>query len=186
MKLTCSQTNILITFYLDGELSPVLTDQVEEHLKTCNVCKEKYNLAERMLVDIKSSVSSNNSFPSQFGTSSHDSASSEQYKIFKTNLSAYIDNELENNENIKMKKFTINNKLARKELEDSYNMKKMLNDSYKKTKMDIKHDFTRSVLKQLEIEEENALNFNPAIKLLIAFTISVLVLATIVLVSLSI
>ena len=61
-----------------------------------------------------------------------------------------------------------------------------MNDSFHKTKSDAKQDFSRSVLKQLELEEEATSGFHPAIKLLIAFTISVLVLTTIILFSLSV
>ena len=61
-----------------------------------------------------------------------------------------------------------------------------MNDSFRKTKSDAKQDFSRSVLKQLELEEEATSGFHPAIKLLIAFTVSVLVLTTIILFSLSV
>ena len=50
-----------------------------------------------------------------------------QYQLFKNNLSAYIDNELNDDENLRIKKLTINNKNARKELEDSFNLRKIMN-----------------------------------------------------------
>ena len=183
MKLTCTQMDVLISFYIDGDLSKALKNQVEEHLRECPNCRAKYDIIKSMLADLKNSFDMQEEYaPSEVSSS----CTSQQYRLFKNNLSAYIDNELDNEDNIKIKKFTINNKSARKALEDSYNIKKLMNDSFRKTKSDARHDFSRSVLKQLELEEEATSGFHPAIKLLIAFTISVLVLTTIILFSLSV
>ncbi len=183
MKLTCTQMDVLISFYIDGDLSKALKNQVEEHLRECPNCRAKYDIIKSMLADLKNSFDMQEEYATSEVSSS---CTSQQYRLFKNNLSAYIDNELDNEDNIKIKKFTINNKNARKALEDSYNIKKLMNDSFRKTKSDARHDFSRSVLKQLELEEEATSGFHPAIKLLIAFTISVLVLTTIILFSLSV
>ena len=61
-----------------------------------------------------------------------------------------------------------------------------MNDSFKKTKAEARQDFSRNVLKNLELEEEATLGIHPAIKILIAFTFSVLVLTSLVLISLSV
>lgn len=183
MKLTCTQMDVLISFYIDGDLSKALKNQVEEHLRDCPNCRAKYDIIKSMLADLKNSFDMQEEYATSEVSSS---CTSQQYRLFKNNLSAYIDNELDNEDNIKIKKFTINNKNARKALEDSYNIKKLMNDSFRKTKSDARHDFSRSVLKQLELEEEATSGFHPAIKLLIAFTISVLVLTTIILFSLSV
>lgn len=186
MKLTCAQMDVLISFYIDGDLSKSLKSQVEDHLKECSNCRAKYDIIKSMLSDLKNSYDIQKEFaPYHANLNSADFATSKQYRLFKNNLSAYIDNELDTEENIKIKKFTINNINARKALEDSYNIKRLMNDSFKKTKSEVKQDFSKSVLKQLELEEEATLGFHPAIKLLIAFTITVLILTTIVLFSLS-
>ena len=175
--------DVLISFYIDGDLSKALKSQVEEHLRECPNCRAKYDIIKSMLADLKNSFDVQEEYaPSEVSSS----CTSQQYRLFKNNLSAYIDNELDNEDNTKTKKFTINNKNARKALEDSYNIKKLMNDSFRKTKSDAKQDFSRSVLKQLELEEEATSGFHPAIKLLIAFTVSVLVLTTIILFSLSV
>ena len=53
-------------------------------------------------------------------------------------------------------------------------------------KLKPKQDFSRSVLKQLELEEDTNWGIHPAIKLLIWFTVVVLVATSIVLMSLSV
>lgn len=186
MKLTCTQMDILISFYMDNELSPALKSQVEEHLQTCNTCKRKYELIATVFNDIKDTLEYN--CKPQFTNSdkNNDWKTSVQYSNFKKNLSAYIDNELPADENLKIRKFAISNKTARKELENTYRIRKLMNNSFEKTKSEVKNDFAKSIIRQLELDEETALNFHPAIKLLIAFTISIITLSTIILLSLNV
>ena len=177
MKLTCGQMDILISFYLENELSPCLRQQFEEHLRECKSCGSKFEMIKTMFSEMRNKTCSEG-FNDNYGTKVHEN-------IFSTKLSEYIDNELSGDENIKIKKFTITNQKARKELEDSYNIRRLMSDSYKKTKADAKQDFTKSILKQLELEEAAQAGFHPAISLLIVFTVTVLVVTTVVLLSLN-
>ena len=61
-----------------------------------------------------------------------------------------------------------------------------MNNSFKKTKSEARQDYSRSVLRQLELDEEANFGLHPAIKILIGFTITVLVLTSIVLMTLSV
>ena len=185
MELTCAQMDVLITFYIEGDLSNSLKSQVEEHMKTCSSCRAKYDIVKSMIFDLKNSLDFNEN-KKQNNLNSGSQTTSQQYRLFKNNLSAYIDNELSSNESIKIKKFTINNINARKELEDNYNIRKLMNDSFNKTKQEARQDFSRNVLRQLELEEDANLGIHPAIKLLICFTITVLVITSLVLMSLSV
>ena len=139
-----------------------------------------YDIIKSMFADIKSSLEP------QKDSTNDSKVTSQQFRLFKTNLSAYIDNELSSNENLKIKKFAINNNRARKDLEENYSIRRLMNSSFNKVKSDIKHDFSKDILKQLELEEEATSGFHPAIKLLIAFTITVLILTSIVLTTLSV
>lgn len=185
MKLTCAQMDVLISFYIDGDLSSALKAQVEEHMKNCATCRAKYDIIKSMISDLKNNfdLESEPSVTKPYSTK----VTSQQYRLFKNDLSAYIDNELPSDENIKIKKFTINNAQARQDLEDSYNIRKLLNDSFRKTKAEARHDFSKNVLRQLELEEEEVnLGIHPAIKIVIGFTILVLVITSFVLMSLSV
>lgn len=65
-------------------------------------------------------------------------------------LSAYIDNELNSNENIKIKKMTISNPTARKELETMYRFKKLLHSAYERTKSDSKYDYSKNIVNKIQ------------------------------------
>jgi len=183
MNLTCAQMDVLLTFYIDNELSSSLKRQVEEHLDKCKTCRAKYEIIRSMIKDLQENLNlKNQSNESSFDLENNTS----QYQAFKTNLSAYIDNELSTEENIKIKKFTINNSKARKDLEENYHIRKLMNDSLKKTEIDSKVDFSKNIMRQLELEDEANLGIHPAIKILICFTISVLVITSIVLANLTV
>lgn len=178
MEITCAQMDVLISFYIEGDLSKTLKAKVEEHLKTCSVCRAKYDIIKTMLQDLKESLDENEP---EVVTS----ATNSQYRLFQNNLSAYIDNELPPEENIKIKKFTINNKKARKELENTYNIRKLMNDSFHKTKSEFRQDFSKNVMKQLDLNNEANLNFHPVLKVAIAFVATVLILSAIIVFSLT-
>ena len=126
MEITCAQMDVLLSFYIEGDLSKALKSKVEEHLKECSACRAKYEIVKSMLKELRSTVEDKEEVFSPTATS--------QYRIFKNNLSAYIDNELPAEESIKIKKYTINNKQARKELEDTYNIRRLMNESFHKSR----------------------------------------------------
>lgn len=176
MEITCLQMDILLSFYIDGELTDKLKRKVEEHLRECPTCRAKYNILTSLFEDL------NKESHKDYATHAY---SSKQYNTFKNNLSAYIDNELPQEENIKIKKYTINNKKARKDLEDTYQIRKLMKDSFKKTKNASKPDFSKHVLKKMNLDDRTNLAFNPLIKVAFAFVITVLILSIIIVFSLS-
>ena len=182
MKITCAQMEILITFYIDNELSQNLRKQVEEHLKKCTTCAAKYEIITSMISDMKSCCKTEGA--KKDSSDSQNNPSSYQYQLFKHNLSAYVDNELNDEENLKIKKLTINNKKARKELEESFGLRKIMNNSFKKCVLENKRDFSKHIIKQLELEEEAFLGIHPALKLLILFTAVILTSSILVLINL--
>ena len=181
MEITCLQMDVLISFYIDGELSEALKAKVEEHLKICPTCRAKLNIISSLFTDVKKNLKNKEEIEA-YSTNTH---SSKQYQFFKKNLSAYIDNELPEEENVKIRKYTIGNKKARKELEDNYHIRKLMRDSFRKSKNESKPDFTKSIMKQLDIEDNNELGFNPLITVAFSFVVSVLLISAIVIYLLS-
>jgi len=177
MEITCAQMDVLLSFYIEGDLSKALKEKVEEHLQQCSACRAKYDIVKSMLTEMRSTIEDKEEVFSPSTTS--------QYRIFQNNLSAYIDNELPAEESIKIKKYTINNKQARKELEETYNIRRLMSESFHKSRIDAKQDFSKNVIKKLDLNEEYNFSFHPVLKLAIAFVMTVLVLSAIILFSLT-
>ena len=116
--LTCTQVSALINFYLEGRLNPRLKEYVDVHLTKCPACRKKIEELQKILNKYKTSSSTNVEMNTNFQVD----------KEFLHKLSAYVDNELNSNENIKIKKMAISNPTARKELETMYKFKKIIHD----------------------------------------------------------
>ncbi len=149
-NLTCTQVSALLSFYIDDQLSAQLKQFVEAHLEICPTCRAK-------LAALKSMVNSLKEVHEKLATitpESKDISDSPQFDEFKANLSAYVDNELNDADNIKVKKYVISNPKARQELEKLYKLKKLLHDSFDKARNDVKEDYSKYILKRIDIQEE--------------------------------
>jgi len=150
INLTCTQVSALLSFYIDDKLSCQLKQFVEAHLSTCPTCRAKLDALNSMVKSLKEVHEKLTLIKPE----SHENPDSEQYNNFKTNLSAYVDNELSNEENIKIKKYVISNIKAREDLENMYTLKKMLSNSFERAKNDAKDDYSKYILRRIDIQEE--------------------------------
>lgn len=142
-KITCKQVQAILPFYVKGRVNPDITALIEEHLSTCKACRELYlNALSEEVLCAEAPVIEAEEPEDKFAT--------KEYANFKKQLSAYLDSELEDNENIKIKKMTISNPLARKDLEDMYQFKRLLHSSFARTKENFKYDFSKSIIKNLD------------------------------------
>lgn len=156
-NLSCEQVIALLPFYVEEKLTDRLSKFVYEHLEKCPECMEKYLQMKNMLnklVDIHN-VNLENPYATK------------QYENFKLNLSAYIDNELDDLENIKIKKIAISNPLARQDLENIYTFKKLLHSSFEKTKNDMKTDYSKIIISNLQHNKQKEID--PFLKLSVSF-----------------
>lgn len=150
INLTCAQVGALLSFYMDDRLNDQLKQFVSAHLDVCPTCRAKFD-------SLKNMVSSLKAVHDKISAMSPDDKTpvvSPQYNEFKTNLSAYIDNELTDEENIKIKKYVISNPKARKELENMYNLKKNLRTAFDKSRSEAKEDYSKLILRRIDIQDE--------------------------------
>ena len=159
-ELTCNQISALINFYLNGRLNPILKQDFDKHLAKCIECRKKVEELQKIM--------------SKFKASKTEQPPKEVMEMdFINNLSAYVDNELNDFENIKIKKFAIANPLARQDLENIYTFKKLLHSSFERTKNELKTDYSKSITHQIQQESLTENNFDPFLKLTAAFFIMV-------------
>lgn len=137
-NLTCNQVSALLNFYIEGKLSPRLKEYINLHLEHCPSCKKKVQQLQKILLPYKTMKQSTSE------------PNIKQDKSMIDKLSAYMDNELNQNDNIKIKKMTISNPIARKELESMYKFKKIIHDAYEKTKNDAKLDYSKAVMNEIQ------------------------------------
>ncbi len=129
IHFTCAQVETLINYYSEGKLAPSLAQFVGEHLKKCSKCRKKFEQLQEVLMQYNKQKKQR-----------------EPDKELIGSLSAYLDNELDTSENVKIKKMTISNPSARQKLESMYKFQKLLHSAYEKTKNDIKFDYSKSII----------------------------------------
>ena len=150
INLTCTQVSALLSFYINDRLNEQLRQFVQAHLDVCPTCRAKYEALKDMVLSLKEVHQK----LSTVQASKPQAEVSPQYKEFKTNLSAYVDSELTDEENIKVKKYVISNPEARNDLERMYKFKKLLHSSFEKTKNETKADFSKYILRRIDMQEE--------------------------------
>lgn len=168
-ELTCNQVNALLSFYLDNRLNETLKQYVAKHLEKCPKCKKKYEELCKML---------NKKFQPPADAVEPETKEqylTRQYTDFRRNLSAYIDNELDDDENIKIKKITISNPLARQDLEKIYTYKKLIHSAFEKTRNDFKDDYTKSVIENIsrQSHKKKPQRSNEFLVLISAFSVTI-------------
>ena len=157
-ELKCSQVISLLTYYIEGKLTLPMCQSIEFHLSTCVDCRKKYLKLKQILSnysDIKNKIEEDDD-----ESTDEELYNTHQYKVFKNMLSAYVDNELSDSENLRIKKIAIANPLARRDLENIYAFKQLLQTSFEKTKSDMKYDFVKNTLKQLPPRRSESYKIN--------------------------
>lgn len=156
MDFNCSQVESLINLYIEGNLAPPLKENIEKHLSTCPKCRKKIEQLQNVL----------------FKYAKKDYTYKEnQDKQFIKNLSAYVDNELDTSENVKIKKITISNPSARQKLESMYNYQKLMHSAYEKTKNNSKFDYSKDVISIINGNTDYSTIYFRNLAIIIAFLI---------------
>lgn len=150
VNLTCTQVGALLSFYIDDKLSNQLKQFVESHLQICPTCAAKYEALKKMVTSLREAHDK----ITEIKIEPTDTVAETQYNLFKANLSAYVDNELSDTDNIKVKKYVITNPKARQDLESMYELRRVLHNSFEKSKHDVRDDYSRYILKRIDIQEE--------------------------------
>ena|SRR5574344_85620 len=147
-KLTCAQVGTLLTFYLDNNISPQLKAFIEAHFAVCPSCRAKFDALKSMIEDIRGAneeLKKNELLNSK---------KQNEYDLIQSDISAYIDNELDDDANIRVKKYIISNPKAREELEKMYNLRNIILNSFEKTKNEAKFDFSKNIMRKINLHEE--------------------------------
>ena len=137
-NFNCSQIEVLMSYFAQGKLAPSLIKYIGNHINSCPECKKKFEKINNR---------------TQYGNTFYNKKANNE-NILIGNLSAYIDNELETSENVKIKRMTISNPTARQKLESMYKFQKLMHSAYEKTKNDTKIDYSKNILAMINQHDD--------------------------------
>lgn len=152
MDMTCEQFETLMQFYVNNDLTEEIKQKFETHMLKCKSCREKYNTFKKIILDLRESYKTfSNSKVNYKSLSSTET-------LLNSNISAYIDNELDIEDNIKIKKLLINNSEIRGKIEKIYNLKSLLKESFDKSQP--MQDFSQSLINKIYPQKQYSFNKN--------------------------
>ena len=142
-RFVCEQIEILLSYYIHGDINDRIRYFIETHLQKCSTCRIRYEFLKNKIKDMHLAKAKIDTLKSKkiIPISLYNDN-------FKEKMSAYIDNELSNEESLKFKKYAIANPPVKTELENMYKIKNVLNLSYEKTKNNFKEDFSREIMRK--------------------------------------
>ncbi len=147
-KMACDQVTALLSYYIDGKVSAQITYFIEQHLKRCKTCRTRYEVLLKAITDIRDvktqmeNIELNKCVPVTANSIT-----------FSEKMSAYLDNELWDEESLRFRRYAIANPLVREELEGMFKVKNAMNTSFERTKSDLKEDFTKNVMDEVKMKE---------------------------------
>ena len=147
-KMACNQVTALLSYYIDGKVSAQITYFIEQHLKRCKTCRTRYEVLLKAVTDIRDVKTQIENL--EFNKCVPVSANS---ITFNEKMSAYLDNELTDEESLRFRRYAIANPPVRNELEEMFKVKNAMNTSFEHTKNDFKEDFTKNVMDEVKMEE---------------------------------
>lgn len=150
MNMTCEQFETLMHFYIDGDLKEELKKAFEYHMQTCKICRQKYITFKKIIMDLRETFSQLATYPS------FTVVKTKEEQSLNSHISAYIDNELDIDENIKVKKMIISKPDVRDKIEKIYNLKQLLKDSFDKT--NLKQDYSKKIVRKMYFDEKYKYN----------------------------
>ena len=128
-------------FYLNNELSTNIKLAFERHILECKSCREKYNTFKNIITDLRESYKEIKHIQSK--TIHH----TPKEESLNSAISAYIDNELDINENIKIKKMIISKPDIRNKIEKINALQTLLKESFNKTQPE--QDYSKKILRKI-------------------------------------
>ena len=139
--LTCQNILNLIPLYIEGKTSEEQNAEINHHLQNCEDCQTKYLYLKDISERIKNAF--DNIDEKQFNY---------DYKFFSENLSAYIDNELSNEDYFRFNLYVTTHPEAKKELEESLYFKEQLQNIFENQNL-LGEDLSNNILKIIKSED---------------------------------
>lgn len=153
MKLTCKQFEELIPFYLNDDLSESLKKSFTEHLHNCPNCHIKFNMLNSIVNDLKDAYNQIIYDSPVKNNEIIDINKNNDVDEFITNLSAYIDNELNDDANIQIRRNIMTRPSLRKKVEELYSIRKLMTDSFNDEKNRLKTDYSKNIIRKINSNE---------------------------------
>lgn len=147
---TCNKIQALLSMYIDHKLSTDLEASVGLHLASCSRCQEKYKELKSMISSLRNSYEKikEEIFITNTNQSVNLNFKINEHERFKKNISAFIDNELNDVEMIEFKNYCKKMKSATDTIKPYIKLERLLKDNYNNIQKKIPQNFSKNILNE--------------------------------------
>lgn len=146
-KVICKKVTSMLSLYIDNNLSANEMFFVKDHIAICPACRKKYLYLKSLIKNLQDSYKQFVELSKQ--KQKKNNFSIKEHEKFVSQISPYIDNELNADECFEFRKYLMKSKNAQKALKNAYIIQKNMKYSFNKTKKLASSEITRTVIKQL-------------------------------------
>ena len=146
-KVICKKVTSMLSLYIDNNLSANEMFFVKDHIAICPACRKKYLYLKSLIKNLQDSYKQFVELSKQ--KQKKNNFSIKEHEKFVSQISPYIDNELNADECFEFRKYLMKSKNAQKALKNAYIIQKNMRYSFNKTKKLASSEITRTVIKQL-------------------------------------
>lgn len=146
-KVICKKVTSMLSLYIDRNLSTSEMFFVKEHIAICPTCRKKYLYLKSLIKNLQDSYKQFVELSKQ--KQKKNNFSIKEYEKFVSQISPYIDNELNADECFEFRKYLMKSKNAQKALKNTYIIQKNIKYAFNKTKKQASSEITRNVLRQI-------------------------------------
>ena len=148
---TCKKVSSLLSLYLDNRLSDEAKKYVSNHLMICQECNKKFQDLKNLVKNIRISYAK---FKKDLSIDHTQFFSIRDYENFYSNISAYMDNELTEDDKVKFEDYLKKSKAAASDLESFFSIQKLLKQAFlEKQRMSNNKEY-KNIIKLLNFKEE--------------------------------
>lgn len=146
-KVICKKVTSMLSLYIDNNLSANEMFFVKDHIAICPACRKKYLYLKSLIKNLQDSYKQFVELSKQ--KQKKNNFSIKEHEKFVSQISPYIDNELNADECFEFRKYLMKFKNAQKALKNAYIIQKNMKYSFNKTKKLASSEITRTVIKEL-------------------------------------
>lgn len=146
-KVICKKVTSMLSLYIDNNLSANEMFFVKDHIAICPACRKKYLYLKSLIKNLQDSYKQFVELSKQ--KQKKNNFSIKEHEKFVSQISPYIDNELNADDCFEFRKYLMKSKNAQKALKNAYIIQKNMRYSFNKTKKLASSEITRAVIKQL-------------------------------------
>ena len=153
--LTCNKIQALLSMYIDHKLTADLEASVGLHLASCNRCQKKYKELKSMISSLRNSYKK---IKEEVYTTNNCQAANINFKIneherFKQNISAFLDEELNDVEMLEFKSYCKKMKSASDTIKPYIKLEELLKNNYTDLQKQTPKNFSKAVINEAILKE---------------------------------